>query len=80
LEKCQNWNFELIFSFSNISTYFKPNNQIFEILSGFDNNWSYNWIGAILRQNTEFSAKSSPSLKSEKTLANLVYFWSTGCT
>jgi hypothetical protein len=29
---------------------------------------------AILRQNTEFLAKSSPSIKSEKTLANLVYF------
>jgi hypothetical protein len=31
-------------------------------------------IWEILRQNTEFSAKSSPSRKSEKTLANLVYF------
>jgi hypothetical protein len=29
---------------------------------------------AILRQNTAFSAKSSPGVKSEKTLANLVDF------
>jgi hypothetical protein len=33
------------------------------------------WIRAILRQNTEFSAKNSPSIKSEKILANLVDFY-----
>jgi hypothetical protein len=27
LEKCQNWIFELIFTLSNIPTYFKPNKQ-----------------------------------------------------
>jgi hypothetical protein len=31
-------------------------------------------LGAILRQNTKFSAKSSPSIKSGKILANLVDF------
>jgi hypothetical protein len=36
------------------------------------------YIWGILRQNTKFSAKSSPSIENEKTLANLVDYKSIG--